>query len=251
MSLCPPDDFPVEDGDEILLLRRSGSMQWDALPKPLALEKPDNWVPKMTAKEFIHVRFPRNPSCLFLGPWPLGLPCMPFRSGSFIKRLVVWLREQTMERHVCGADSNACEVCNDLLMRCGRGKSHCWRLPKWIIRGGRCVHACVCGAVQSVLGSCEATAVLHATRWGRLLLCKCLCDSRAHSMVFSSPQRLRVCRRVCDASIDGGGRGKVRGRGTHVRVDSRLENAAVHGCIVARAGPRAIAAPVRKPHYLF
>lgn len=51
MYLCPADDYIVRDSDEILLLRRSGSMQRDALSKPLVAQ-PDDWEPKMTAYEF-------------------------------------------------------------------------------------------------------------------------------------------------------------------------------------------------------
>lgn len=59
MSLCPPDDFIIEDGDEIMLLRKSGSMQRDALRTPLAA-KPDDWVPKISAQEFSKVRMNHN-----------------------------------------------------------------------------------------------------------------------------------------------------------------------------------------------
>lgn len=52
--LCPPDDYVIAAGDEILMLRRTGSQQKDALPQPLEVG-PDVWEPKVTAQAFTTV----------------------------------------------------------------------------------------------------------------------------------------------------------------------------------------------------
>ncbi|NJR42421.1 MAG: hypothetical protein HC767_06915 [Akkermansiaceae bacterium] len=56
MHMCPPDDFILRPSDELLLLRRSGSMQRPALREPL-VAGPDSWEPKITAQEFAMVCF--------------------------------------------------------------------------------------------------------------------------------------------------------------------------------------------------
>lgn len=54
MYLCPPDDLKLEEGDELLLVRKTGSLQTDALPMPLPTG-PDTWEPKMSADDFVLV----------------------------------------------------------------------------------------------------------------------------------------------------------------------------------------------------
>lgn len=62
MYMCPDDDFVMHESDELMLIRRSGSMQRDALPKPL-VPKPDSWEQKITAQDFAMVCLSARDHC--------------------------------------------------------------------------------------------------------------------------------------------------------------------------------------------
>jgi hypothetical protein len=60
--LCPEDDYVIAEQDEVLMLRKTGSMPQDALPSPLDTGQ-DNWEAKVSADAFVMVRTTCKGTC--------------------------------------------------------------------------------------------------------------------------------------------------------------------------------------------
>lgn len=69
--LCPDRDYRLRHGDEVVMLRQSGSCHIRPLPQPIRTEE-DGWQPRMSSSAFAMVRPPpRSRSASPTRMWPM------------------------------------------------------------------------------------------------------------------------------------------------------------------------------------